>query len=320
MHIPDGFLDLKTCLGSFCVAGAGFAIALRKVNASCSDKTVPLLGVMSAFLFAGQTVNFPIGGGISGHLLGSALASIVLGPSGAALVMATVLFVQCLLFQDGGITTLAANFLNLGLVAVGTGSLVFRSLSRWANGPSSLVVPVAVASWCSVLAASLSCALELAGSGTVSLRVVLAPMLVIHAVIGLGEAAITTAMITFLVRVRPDLIYDPAKQLKFRPAAAGTARSHVLAGLAMAVGVVLLATPFSSPLPDGLEALAEKLNFQNRARTFWPAPLPEYSFPGSSPEWLSVSLAVICGIIFTLVLLWGFARWLRRPRTESHAD
>jgi len=320
VHIPDGFLDLKTCLGSYCAAGAGLTLAMRRIRASGSDKTVPLLGVMSAFLFAGQTVNFPIGSGISGHLLGSTLAAIVLGPSGAALVVATVLLVQCVLFQDGGITTFGANFLNLGLVGVGTGYFVFQFLARWVRSARGLVLPAAIASWFSALCAAVACAIELAGAGTVKLPVILPPLLVAHAVIGLGEAAITAAMISFLARVRPDLILRP-HQAAVRAAAPEPLNwAHVLCGLAFALGIALLAAPFASTLPDALEAVAARLNFQDRAAAFWPAPLADYTLPGSAPEWLAVSLAVGCGTALTFVLILGLARWLRRPRSESHAE
>lgn len=320
VHIPDGFLDLKTCLGSYCVAGAGLTLAMRKVRAAGSDKTVPLLGVMSAFLFAGQTVNFPIGGGISGHLLGSTLAAIVLGPSGAAIVVATVLFIQCLLFQDGGVTTFAANFLNLGLVGVGAGWLAFQFLGRWIQSPKSLVFASAIASWVSVLGASVACAFELAGSGTVSLRVILPPLMIAHAVIGVGEAAITAALISFLAKVRPDLILQPGRPVIQEATPSRLTPAHVICGLAFALGIGLLVAPFSSSLPDALEALATKLNFQDRAASFWPAPLADYTLPASAPEWLAVSIAVGCGTALAFVLVSTLARWLRRPRSESHAD
>lgn len=293
---------------------------MRRICASGSDSTVPLLGVMSAFLFAGQTVNFPIGGGISGHLLGSTLAAIVLGPSGAALVVATVLLVQCILFQDGGITTFAANFLNLGLVGVGVGYLVFQFLRRWVRSPQGLVLPAAIASWVSTLCASIACAIELAGSGTVKLPVILPPLLIAHAVIGVGEAAITAAMVSFLARVRPDLILRPNHASPREAAPESLTRTHIGCGLAFALGIGLLASPFASNWPDALEAFAARLNFQDRAESLWPAPLADYTLPGSAPEWLAVSLAVGCGTALAFVLVLGLARWLRRPRSESHAD
>ena len=320
MHIPDGFLDLKTCLGSYCAAGAGLTFAMRRIRASGSDKTVPLLGVMSAFLFAGQTVNFPIGGGISGHLLGSTLAAIILGPSGAALVVATVLLVQCVLFQDGGITTFAANFLNLGLVGVGTGYLAFQFFARWARSARGLVWPAAIASWISALCASAACAIELAGSRTVNLSVILPPLVIAYGVIGIGEAAITAAMISFLARVRPDLISRPNPVATRTAAPAPLNGTHVLCGLGFALGIGLLVSPFASTLPDALESIATRLNFEDRAAAFWPAPLADYTLPGTAPEWLAVSLAVGCGTALTFVLILGLARWLRRPRSESHAD
>lgn len=320
MHIPDGFLDLRTCVASFCIGGTGFALAARRINARSNDKSVPLLGVMSAFLLAGQSVNFPVGGGISGHLLGSTLAAIVLGPSGAALVVATVLFVQCFLFQDGGITTFAANFLNLGLVGVGTGYSMFRLLSRWSHGPTGLVLPAALASWISVVCASVACSFELASSGTVGFRAAITPMLIAHGIIGIGEALITGAIISFLARVRPDLIWETSGSQEIQSGERSLTWVHTTAGLALALGIALFIAPFSSRLPDGLQAMAESLNIRDRAKILWPAPMADYSLPGNPPEWMSVSLAVGCGVVLVFFIVSGLGRWLRRPRGESHAE
>jgi cobalt/nickel transport system permease protein len=320
VHIPDGFLDAKTCVGTFCVAGAGLAFALRQTNARWSDKTVPLMGVMSAFLFAGQTINFPIAGGTSGHLQGGVLAAIFLGPYGAALVMATVLFVQCFLFQDGGVTALGANLTNMSLVGVLIGYGVFRQLHHWFRSPCGTLAAAAAASWVSVVVASIACSIELAGARTVPLNAVLPAMTISHAVIGIGEAFITAGMVSFVLKVRPDLVYNP------EPIFAGGAvldkppMPYLVPGLLLSLGMVLLVTPFASALPDGLESLAARFHFQDHARQIFISPLREYVFPGVQFGWLATSLAAGIGVLATFMTAWGVGRWLRRPPSEPNVD
>jgi cobalt/nickel transport system permease protein len=320
VHIPDGFLDLKTCAGTFCVAGAGLAYALRQTNARWTDKTVPLMGVMSAFVFAGQMVNFPIAGGTSGHLQGGVLAAIFLGPYGAALVMTTVLFVQCFLFQDGGVTALGANLLNMSLVGVMIGYGVFRLMHQWFQGPRGTLAGAAVGSWVAVVASSIACSLELAGAQIVPLRAVLPAMTITHAVIGLGEALITVGVVSFVLKVRPDLLYDPRPALAERTTLDRPLKPYLVQGLLLAVGVALLISPFASSLPDGLEFLAARFHFQDQARAIGLPPLADYAFPGVTFSWLATSLAAGIGTLVTFASAWGIGRWLRRPRSASNVD
>ncbi len=275
-----------------------------------------MLGVMSAFVFAGQMVNFPVAGGTSGHLLGGVLAAVFLGPHAAAMVLATVLTVQCLFFQDGGITTLGANLFNLALVGVYVGYGVFRGCTRWLGERAGWVIGVVLGAWSSIVAASGVCALQLAASGTAPLRLVLPAMLITHAVIGLGEAAITLAVVSFVRRVRPDLIYRAA------PAGALPARAIVLPGLAAALGVALLLSPFASSLPDGLEWVGAKLAFVERDHPPASAPFADYLLPGVKSPMLSNILAAAIGTFLCLGVAWGVARlvarWGRRtPRGNA---
>lgn len=168
---------------------------------------VPLMGIMSAFIFAAQMINFPVLGGTSGHLFGGVLAAVLLGPYAAAVVLTCVLIFQCLVFQDGGLLALGANILNMAIVGTLGGYFIFSILNKIISGKKGFVIGAAIAAWCSVVLAASLCALELSISGISPLRVVLPAMAGIHALIGIGEAIITVAVLSFISKVRPDLIY-----------------------------------------------------------------------------------------------------------------
>jgi cobalt/nickel transport system permease protein len=308
VHIPDGgFLSPSLCAGTWCLAAAGLALASRKVRTDWTDRTVPLLGVMSAFVFAGQMVNFPVAGGTSGHLLGGILAAALLGPHVAAMVLTVVLTVQCLFFQDGGVTTWGANVLNLALIGVYSGTAIQRLLVRPGADPARLRLGVAVGAWSSVMAAAAACALEIGASGTAPVKLVLPAMLLTHAVIGVGEALITVAVLSFVLRVRPDLVHrsPPQNRPLSRRLLAG-------AGMAAALGVALLLSPLASSWPDGLEHVAERLGFGGEAQAMAPAPLPDYEVPGVGIPWLSTALAGALGTLICLSVAWGLARLVSR--------
>lgn len=214
MHIPDGFLDPRTW-GTLTAASAGTTgYALYKVREKMDEKLIPLLGITAAFIFAAQMLNFPVAGGTSGHFLGAMLACILLGPWAGFLVMVVVLLVQCLFFADGGLTALGANIFNMGVIA-GLLSYYFfyyskALLSRGTGERSALLTSTAVFSWLSVVLASAACSVELAVSGTVPLNTILPAMVGVHALIGIGEALITTVVVAVVMQARPDLVdaYD----------------------------------------------------------------------------------------------------------------
>jgi cobalt/nickel transport system permease protein len=216
VHIPDGFLDNGVAAAAWVVSGTVVGVALRKTSRELDERTVPLVGVTAAFIFAVQMLNFPVAGGTSGHLLGAALAAILLGPWTACLVMSVVLAAQALVFADGGITALGANILNMGVIGallVGFGMLALRSLLP--RSREVFLVVVAIGSWTAVMAGALATSLELAWSDTVPLGTVLPAMLGVHALIGIGEAIITVAAVSAVLATRPDLIairnFDPAE-------------------------------------------------------------------------------------------------------------
>jgi cobalt/nickel transport system permease protein len=206
VHIPDGFLDPKTWIGCSAVTAGMLGVAVKQTREKLAEKQVPLMGVMAAFIFAAQMINFPIIGGTSGHLVGGVLAAVLFGPFSASVIMTVILLIQCFLFNDGGVTALGANILNMGIIAPFLGYAVYNAL----RGVGSVIASF-FAAWVSVVAAAAACALELAFSGTSPLAVALPAMLFWHLFIGVGEGVITAAVVGYLERVKSDLLTEIVK-------------------------------------------------------------------------------------------------------------
>jgi cobalt/nickel transport system permease protein len=203
MHIPDGFLDAKTWIGLDAVAVAGIGLSLKKIRSDeLYASRIPLIGMVSAFIFATQMINFPIAGATSGHLDGAALASVLFGPWIGMLIMATVVTIQAFFFQDGGITALGANIVNMGIVASLSGYAVY-GLFRYVEIRWVRLTGVFIASWTAVVMASAAASAELAVSGTIPFAVVLKAMLTWHSLIGIGEGIITTGVLLYLSERNP---------------------------------------------------------------------------------------------------------------------
>jgi cobalt/nickel transport system permease protein len=219
MHVPDGFLDLPTSAATGAVAVVGVGLALRGARRELDDRTAPLAGLVATFVFAAQMLNFPVGAGTSGHLLGGALAAVLVGPWTGVLCLAVVLLVQSLLFADGGITALGTNITLMGLVGVVVGWLVFRGLQAALPRRTALVAPLAaVAGFVSVVVTALAFVglYAVGGQAPVSLTALTTAMLGWHVLIGLGEAAITGLVVGSVVGVRPDLVYGARRVLASR--------------------------------------------------------------------------------------------------------
>lgn len=215
MHIPDGFLNLPISLITWVLAIGLIGICLRRVEADYQERTVPLMGVCAAFIFAAQMINFPIPGGTSGHLLGGTLAGVLLGPWAGSLVMAVVFIVQAVLFQDGGLTVLGANIVNMGLIGTFGGYYLYwvirKALGR--DSTKAILGGTAGAAWTSVFVGAIATAIQLAVSGTVPLGVALVAMASWHWMIGIGEAIITVLAVNYVLRTRPDLLYKAPRRL-----------------------------------------------------------------------------------------------------------
>jgi len=207
MHIPDGFLSVATAATTYAASAGGVSYAVKEANRKLGEKHVPLMGVLAAFIFAAQMLNFPIVGGTSGHLIGAALAAILLGPWASVLIMSCVLLAQSLIFQDGGLLALGANIFNMGIIASFSGYYLYRlTLSILGSGRRGRMIGGFIGAWGSVFLASIACAVELALSGASPIEAVLPAMAGLHALIGIGEGLITGAALSLVLATRTDLL------------------------------------------------------------------------------------------------------------------
>jgi len=305
LHIPDGFLSLTISIVFWIVTAFIVSLAVKHSQQTLKQRQIPLMGIMAAFLFAAQMINFPVAGGTSGHLLGGALAAIILGPWPGMLVMTSVIGLQALLFQDGGLIVMGANIFNMGLMtsAIGYGLYaIFQNKSRKIQ-----LGTIAVASWLSVIASALFTSLQLWLSGVSPARIVFPAMLSVHTLIGIGEALISVAAFSFILQVRPDLIKQtiPAKSNNLGWAAIG---------ILITIAVVLL-SPFASANPDGLERVADDLGFIELAQNSPLTIFSDYLVPSIANAGLSTILAGVIGVMIIGVITYLFAKKLSRKPT-----
>jgi cobalt/nickel transport system permease protein len=325
MHIPDAVLDPKVAAVTGVLGAAGLVFALRKLERQLGERTAVLLGTMSAFVFAGQMVNFPVGPGVSGHLLGGVLSAVVLGPWGGAVVIAAVLLVQCFLFGDGGLTALGANFVNMGLIGAAGGYAIYAPLRRAISGPRGVLLASMAAAWFSVLLASGAFALELGASGhRDDFFRILSWMALVHALIGLGEAVITGIVVRFILLRRPDLLEPQAPAGgPDNPPRGRQLLGSAGAGLAIALAITVFFAPFASESPDGLEFVGRQLGFlpAEPGPSQIPAPMPDYelALPGADHVKLATALAGAIGTLVVFAIGWGMARSLPNLKTEGAA-
>jgi cobalt/nickel transport system permease protein len=293
LHIPDGFLSVGVSIVFWILTIITLGLAISKTNKALGEKQIPLMGVMAAFIFAAQMINFPVAGGTSGHLLGGALAAIVLGPWAGMLVMTAVIAVQALLFQDGGLLVMGANIFNMGLVTAAIGYGLYRGVSGQSRAVKLSVV--GVAAWLSVMAGALLTALQLWLSGTSQLQIVIPAMLGVHALIGIGEALITVFALSFILQTRPDLIGEGSES-------AQGSRNWVWVGGIVALLVVFI-SPFASGDPDGLERVAEDLGFIGTGLDAPYSIIPDYTVPFLGETALSTIFAGVVGIIVVAMII-----------------
>ncbi|SDU83295.1 energy-coupling factor ABC transporter permease [Jiangella alkaliphila] len=326
MHVPDGFLNAPTSVATGAVAAAGVALALRKAQDELDERTAPLAGLTAAFVFAVQMLNFPVGVGTSGHLMGGALAAVLVGPWTAVLCLSVVLLVQGLLFADGGLTALGTNISLIGITTVVVGWVVTRAvLAVLSKRPASVVPAATIGALVSVPVAALVFVLLFAVGGEASLPLgtLTVSMLGWHTLIGIGEAVITGLTVSAVVAVRPDLVYAarglrPALQLKQADgtlvpvgapepagaAARGSVRPLLIGGSLVALALAGIVSFFASANPDGLEYVAEGEGFLETARdhAFGDFALADYGDVGGIPVGLAGILGVAVVVVIGVVL------------------
>ncbi len=206
LHAPDGFFSIPVAVAAWLISAAVIFVAIRMTGRQLNERLVPAMGVFAAFIFAAQMFNFPVFGGTSGHLVGGALAAIVLGPWAAVLIMTSVVGIQALMFQDGGLVVMGVNILNMAVLSSFGGYLMYVATRRLVPNGGGLLAAGAVAAWVSVEIAAIAAAVQLSLSGTSPLSVALPAMVGVHALIGIGEALITVGALAVILASRKDLL------------------------------------------------------------------------------------------------------------------
>lgn len=309
MHLPDGFLTIPVSILLWLISIIVIGIALRKTSRQLGEKEIPLMGILAAAIFAGQMLNFSVTGGTSGHLLGAALATILLGPWAAILVMTSVVSIQAILFQDGGLIALGANLFNMAVVGVFVSYAIFSLIKKLVkNDRLGLFAGSVAASWASIVAASLACGLELSLSGTSPANLAIPAMAAIHALIGIGEALITLGAVSFIFAARKDLLNY------------SNADNKSTWGILIAGGFITLTLAVLSPLasihPDGLEWVASQQGFISNAKGTLFNIFPDYVLPGFSNQILATILAALIGAVVVFGITLGVARTRKKVIQE----
>jgi cobalt/nickel transport system permease protein len=322
VHAPDGFLTVPTAIVTGVMSAGAIAASIRASRPELDDDRIPLAGVTAAFVFAAQMVNFPVAAGTTGHLIGGALAAVLLGPSLGLLVVAVVVIVQAVAFADGGLTALGYNVLNMAVVTSLGGWAVFRGARRLLPATASGVALAAgVAAFVSVLLSAMAFSLQwlFGASAAVPFDRVFTAMVGVHTLIGVGEALITAGVVAAVLSVRPDLVRGadgldrsagPARVPRTRLVVAA-----LVASLAVAVGVA----QFAVDEPDGLERVAEDLGFAEEARDHalesWV--FADYATTGVASEPVSLAIAGTAGTLLTLAVGTGLLLLVRDRRRGS---
>ena len=325
MHIPEGFINLPTSLGAAAVAGGSVWGSLRAASRDLKDRLVPFAGLTAAFIFALQMLNFPVAAGTTGHLLGGALAAILLGPWLGIVAVTVVVVIQALLFADGGLVAMGLNVVNMAVITALAGWYLFRGVVKIMPRRSGVLVGSLAAAWASVVVSSIGFSIQYAigGVGGVDPVLVFQSMVGVHAIIGIGEGLITAAAVGAVLAARPDLVTGTRGLDDLETASTSLSRKavggFVGAGLAVAIALVVFVAPLAASDPDGLERVAEDTGFAaTAAADAYSGPLADYGVAGLDNETLGTIIAGVVGTGLTFaagMILVGVAR-----RRSHHAE
>ena len=344
MHVPDGFLDVTTSVATGVAAAAVVGVSLRRARTELAESTAaaPMAGLVSAFVFAVQMLNFPVGIGTSGHLMGGALAAVLVGPWTAVICLAVVVTLQALLFADGGVSALGTNVFLIGIVTVVVGYVVAKAVMAVLPKRAGSAVPAAaVGAFVSVPATALVFVglYAVGGAAQLDLGQLTTFMLVTHLGIGAGEAIITGLTVGAVVATRPDLVRlarryrttlvltsadGTSREVTAAPVATASAASAP-GWVAGAVGLCLVlagvVSSWASADPDGLESVASRLGFLGTAEesALADGPFGDYAVAGIDNPYLATGLAGVVGVVVALGIALLVAR-LVRPKAAPPAE
>lgn len=318
MHAPDGFLTAGTAVATGAISVGAIGVSLRQAREQLGDKQVPLAGISAAFIFAAQMFNFPVAAGTTGHLLGGALAAILLGPAVGSLIVAVVVIVQALLFADGGVTALGYNVLNMAVVTAFGGYAIFRGLLRvLPRTATGVVFASGIAAGLSVVLSATAFSLEwlFGASFPVPFDTVFGAMVGVHLLIGVGEGVLTGFAVGAVVAARPDLVAGvrDLDRTALRDRTSIGMRGFVLAGLLVSLLFATVVSQFAAPAPDGLERVAQDTGFDAAAEdhALADSPFADYATAGLGNEPLSLAVAGAAGVVITLAVGLGLVAAVR---------
>ncbi len=312
MHLFDTLVNAPVAISSAVLSAAALGYACYRVPQTLPKDRTPMLGLSAAFIFAAQMLNFPIVGGASGHLLGAALAAVLLGPAGAIIAMTSVVVLQCLMFADGGLSALGANVFNMAVVGVLIGYPVYRAALKLL-GTAKAPLAAGISAWCSVVVASAVCGGQMALSRVASPALLIGGMVGIHAIIGVGEAIITGMVVAALAKSRPDLL-----SLEQKAPVRGQFTSVLVFGLLLSLGLAMFVSPFACPWPDGMETVVSRLGVDpETVEPIWSGIMPDYQWELVSSEIWSTASAGAVGTIATFIIAWALVRILAMRRSGA---
>lgn len=331
MHAPDGFLNVGTAATTGALSVGAVGASLRHMRTSLADRRVPLAGLAAAFIFAAQMFNFPVAAGTTGHLLGGALAAVLLGPATGAVVVTVVVIVQALAFADGGLTALGYNVLNMAVVTAFGGYGIFVLLRRvLPSNATGVVAATGLAAGLSVPLAAAAFAVEwlFGASAPVPFDTVFGAMVGVHLLIGAGEGLISAMAVGAVLATRPDLVYG-ARDLDRAQTATRTPmgmRPFLIGAIVVTLLFAGVVSQFAAPDPDGLERVAEDQGFAASAQDHALArgPFADYATAGLRNPSASLAVAGVAGVALTLLVGLGIfaavrGRGGRRPASTGRS-
>lgn len=329
MHAPDGFLNAGTAVATGAVSMGTVGLAFRQARHVLEDRQVPLAGIAAAFVFAAQMFNFPVAAGTTGHLLGGALAAILLGPHMGAIVVTIVVVVQALVFADGGLTALGYNVLNMAVVPAYGGYAIFRLFRRLGPAtPGGVISATGLAALVSVVFSAMSFAIQwlFGATAPVSFADVFGAMVGVHFLIGVGEGVISAMLIGAVMASRPDLVHGASDLDRSLPGFRDhrvPMRTFVIGGVVAALLFGAVISQFAAGDPDGLQRVAVEEGFADRARdhSLGDGIFANYATAGLENETLSLAIAGAAGTVIALSVGWGIfhAARARKPPSEVSA-
>ena len=325
MHAPDGFLNPGTALITAVISVVVVGFALRQSSGQLKEKAIPLAGITAAFVFAAQMFNFPVAAGTTGHLIGGALAAILLGPSVGAIVVTIVVVVQALAFADGGLTALGYNVLNMAIIPAYGGYALFRLFRGMLPSTTGGVVgSVGIAAWASVVMSAIGFSIQwlFGATAPVAFDDVFFAMVGVHALIGIGEGVISALASGAVLASRPDLVYGASDLERAQLAdTVVTSRTFVIGGLLVALVFAAVVSQFAVDNPDGLERVAEDTGFITSAADHALADslFADYATDGIVNESMSLAVAGVVGTVVTLAVAAGIFLAVRERRNRDPA-